>query len=67
LKDNFIITYVTFQLQTFNSDYKLNLNYKDIQQKISDQKLNPDELAIKDLANIIIDIRKNKLPDWTKI
>lgn len=62
-KNSFIVTHVSFKLQKYNKNYKLNLNYKDVLQKIQDLSLKAEELSIKELADIIIDIRKNKLPD----
>lgn len=63
LRDLFIVTHVSFKLQRYNKNYKLNLNYKDVLQKIQDLNLKAEELSIRDLANIIMDIRKQKLPD----
>lgn len=67
LKDRFIITHVSFKLKKVKSDYKLNLNYKDVLQKIQDLDLKIEDLSIKDVANIIMEIRKHKLPDWKQV
>lgn len=67
LKDRFIITHVGFKLKKVKSDYKLNLNYKDVLQKMQDLNLKAEDLTIKDLANIIMKIRKYKLPDRNEI
>jgi len=60
----YIITRVAFKL---SSKAKLNTQYKDIQNYITNHDLNKDQLTIKDVRNIVIDIRTNKLPDVTKI
>lgn len=69
LKDKFIITHVSFRLKKYNKNYILNINYKDVLQKIQDSNIKVDDLSIRDIANIIMDIRKQKLPDlnliWT--
>jgi hypothetical protein len=62
-----MVTHVSFKLQKYNKNYKLNLNYKDVLQKIQDLNLKAEELSIKELADIIIDIRKQKLPDYNSI
>ena len=67
MKDKFIITHVSVKLKKVKSDYNLNLNYKDILQKIQDLNLKIEDLSIKDIADIIIDIRKYKLPDRKQI
>lgn len=67
LKNKFIITHVSFRLKKVKPDYKLNLNYKDVLQKIQDYNLKVEELSIKNLANIIMEIRKTKLPDRHQI
>ncbi len=67
LKDKFIITHVNFRLKKVKSNYKLNLNYKDVLQKIQDLNLKAEDLSIQELANIIMEIRQSKLPDWKQI
>lgn len=67
LAGRFLITSVTFQLQKDHPDYVPNTEYKDVQQALASQWLeNPSALEV---AHIIIEIRKNKLPDrhdvWT--
>jgi UDP-N-acetylmuramate dehydrogenase len=55
LKNKFIITKVYLQL---GKKKKLNLNYERLQEKID-----PNHMNSEDVRNIIIDIRKEKLPD----
>jgi len=65
LKENFLIMKVRFLLPIFDENYILNLNYADIQKLILDcwyEPKNPIELA-----EMIHEIRANKLPDWHKI
>jgi len=63
LKNKFLITHVSFKLKKVNSGYKLNSNYKDVLKKIKDSHSEEKDLSIKDIANIIMEIRKDKLPD----
>lgn len=67
LKDKVIITAVTFVLQKHTSDYVPNIQYNDIQNVIGALWIDPVEITAQQVANIIIDIRENKLPDRTKI
>ena len=67
LKDRFLITSVIFQLQRNSETYIPDTQYKDIQQAIASKWL--EHISGLELAHIIIEIRKNKLPDrhlvWT--
>ncbi|MEA2041941.1 MAG: UDP-N-acetylmuramate dehydrogenase [Bacteroidota bacterium] len=60
LKNKYIITAVAFRLQ---KDGKLNTNYGSIGEEASKYK----ELNLSIFRDIIVDIRKNKLPDPEKI
>jgi UDP-N-acetylmuramate dehydrogenase len=67
LAGRFLITSVTFQLQKDHPNYQPNTDYKDVQQAIASQWL--EKPSALEVAHIIIEIRKNKLPDrhnvWT--
>lgn len=65
LKGLFLVTKVRFQLSKVDENYLLNIWYKDIQNYIIDKWINPKTPT--DVANIIREIRKNKLPDWHEI
>jgi UDP-N-acetylmuramate dehydrogenase len=58
LKGKFIITYVTLRLQ---KNPVINLNYAAIKEGI--EKLNLENVTIRDISNVICEIRRNKLPD----
>ena len=58
LKDKLIITKITIKLSKQNT---LNLSYKAIKKEI--EKINHKQLTSKDIREIIIKIRKQKLPD----
>ena len=58
LKDKFIITSILLKL---NKNPKLNTEYAAIRQIIDDRNLST--ISIKDLRDIVIEIRRSKLPD----
>jgi len=58
LKGKFAILNVTLKL---NKVPKFNVTYKDIQQKLKEKKI--QNLNSKTISDIVIEIRKNKLPD----
>ncbi|GGC03286.1 UDP-N-acetylmuramate dehydrogenase [Dyadobacter sediminis] len=62
LKDQYIITNVTFKL---SKNPVLNIAYGDIQKTL--QELNVTEATIKDVSNAVIHIRRSKLPDPAQI
>ncbi|KAA6440140.1 UDP-N-acetylmuramate dehydrogenase [Dyadobacter flavalbus] len=62
LKDQYIITNVTFKL---SKNPVLNIAYGDIQKTL--QELNVTEVTIKDVSNAVIHIRRSKLPDPAQI
>ena len=64
-KQDFLITKVRFLLSIFDKDYIPNIWYKDIQNYISEHWVNPQ--TPKEVAEIIHEIRANKLPDRHKI
>ncbi|MCX6822801.1 MAG: UDP-N-acetylmuramate dehydrogenase [candidate division SR1 bacterium] len=61
LKGRFLITSVIFKLQKETPEYQPDVEYKDIQQAIASQAL--EKVSGLELANIIIELRKKKLPD----
>jgi UDP-N-acetylmuramate dehydrogenase len=67
LKDKIIITAVTFVFKKQSSDYVPNIQYKDIQEYITLAGKDPSIISAQEIANIIITIREEKLPDRTKI
>ena len=62
LKNKFIITEVVLKL---NKNPKPNIGYGSIQEEISKRKINNP--TIKDVSNVICDIRSSKLPDPKKL
>lgn len=62
-KGKFIITSVTFKLSKIN--HKLNTHYGVIEKELNQKGIK--EPTIKDISDVIIDIRKSKLPDPRKI
>lgn len=66
-KDNFIVTHVTWKLARVNDNYKFNIDYVDIKRKIDEWNINIANLNVKNIADMISEIRRSKLPDWKKI
>ncbi|HBB04374.1 TPA: hypothetical protein DCZ39_05800 [Patescibacteria group bacterium] len=66
LKDKVIITAVTFVFEQQSPDYFPNIQYNDIQDIIWKQCIDPTAISAQEVADIIITIRQNKLPDRTK-
>lgn len=62
-----LITAVTFIFQKQTESYIPTIQYRDIQQRITDLGKDPDHLSALEVAHLIIDIREHKLPDRTKI
>jgi hypothetical protein len=56
-----LITSVVFHVQKETDDYTPDTQYKDIQQAIASQSLT--KVSGLELAHMIIEIRKRKLPD----
>lgn len=65
LKEKFLITAVIFQVQKDSEKYIPDTQYKDIQQAITSTRLL--QVSGLEVAHMIIEIRKNKLPDRHKI
>lgn len=65
LKDQFLVTKVRFLLSVVDENYSPNIWYADVQKFISEKWINPK--TPKEVAEIIREIRANKLPDWHKI
>ena len=65
LRNQFLVTKVRFLLFVFDENYHPNIWYKDIQNYISEKWVNPKTPL--EVAEIIREIRMNKLPDWHKI
>jgi len=65
LKEKFLVMKVRFLLWVVDDNYIPNIWYKDIQNYILEKWANPK--IPKEVAQIINEIRKNKLPDWHEI
>ncbi len=65
LRDKFLVTKVRFLLSVFDENYLPNIWYKDIQSYMVENGVNPK--TPKEVAEIIHEIRANKLPDWHEI
>ena len=71
LQDQFIITHTIFELKKVNDDYQFAIEYADIQRVLSEKKSDFDQLSpfekLREISEIISDIRANKLPDYHTI
>lgn len=71
LQDQFIITHIIFELKKVNDDYQFATEYADIQKVLSDKKSDFDQLSsfekLREISQIISDIRSSKLPDYHTI
>lgn len=65
LRNQFLVIKVRFLLSILDENYQPNIWYKDIQNLI-EQKWFPPKTP-KEVAEIVREIRANKLPDWHKI
>ncbi len=60
LRGKYAITHVTYRL---SRKFSPNLGYGGLAQELSRQQISPASLTPENLRNLIIDIRRNKLPD----
>lgn len=71
LQDQFIITHIIFDLKKVNDDYQFATEYADIQKILSEKKSDFDQLSpfekLREISQIISDIRASKLPDYHTI
>ena len=71
LQDQFIITHIIFELKKVNDDYQFVIEYADIQKVLSEKKSEFDQLSpfekLREISEIISDIRASKLPDYHTI
>lgn len=67
LKDNFLITYVTYKLKKYSKDYKFNCEYVGINEKIAELWFDSKTITPSEFVQVITEIRKWKLPDWHEI
>ena len=71
LQDQFIITHIIFELKKVNDDYQFATEYADIQKVLSEKKSDFDQLSsfekLREISEIISDIRASKLPDYHTI
>lgn len=65
LRNQFLVTKVRFLLSILDENYQPNIWYKDIQNIIEQKWIHPK--TPKEVAEIVHEIRANKLPDWHKI
>ena len=70
-QDQFIITHIIFELKKVNDDYQFATEYADIQKVLSEKKSDFDQLSpferLREISQIISDIRASKLPDYHTI
>lgn len=62
LKQKGVITAVEFRLSK-KGFHKLNTSYKPVAEAVDSL----EEVSVADLANVVIEIRSGKLPDWNKV
>ena len=71
LQDQFIITHIIFELKKVDDDYQFVTEYADIQKVLSEKKSEFDQLSsfekLREISQIISDIRASKLPDYYTI
>ena len=71
LQDQFIITHIIFELKKVNDDYQFSTEYADIQNVLSEKKSDFNQLSpfdkLREISQIISDIRASKLPDYHTI
>ena len=65
LKGKFLVTKVRFLLSVVDENYSPNIRYADVQKFIAEKWISLK--TPKEVAEIIREIRANKLPDWHKI
>lgn len=65
LRNKFLVTKVRFLLSVVDENYTPNIWYKDIQNYILENWVNPQ--IPREVSKIISEIRNGKLPDWHKI
>jgi len=62
-KSRYIVTRVRFRLC---KQGEVNIEYKDVKKYFADKGIEKSVIGLKDVRAAVIEIRKNKLPDWTK-
>ena len=71
LQDQFIITHIIFELKKVNDDYQFVTEYADIQKVLLEKKSDFDQLSsfekLREISQIISNIRVSKLPDYHTI
>ena len=71
LQDQFIVTHIIFELKKVNDDYQFATEYADIQRVLSEKNSDFDQLSsfekLREISEIISDIRASKLPDYHTI
>ena len=71
LKDKFIITHVVYKLKKVDWDYEFKTSYKDVTAYFESNNIDFDNLSISEklptISKAIEVIRRNKLPDHTKL
>ena len=71
LKDKFIITHIVYKLKKIDESYEFKTSYKDVITYFETNNIDFDNLPISQkqstISKAIEEIRKNKLPDHTKL
>lgn len=67
LKDDFLITYVTYKLKKYSDNYNFNCEYAGINEKIAELWFDSKTIVPSEFVQVITEIRKWKLPDWHEI
>ena len=71
LKDKFIITHVVYKLKKIDENYEFKTSYKDVTTYFENNNIQFENLSILEklplLSKAIEEIRRNKLPDHTKV
>ena len=71
LQEQWIITHIIFELKKVNNDYQFATEYADIQKVLSEKKSEFDQLSpfekMREISQIISNIRASKLPDYHTI
>ncbi len=69
LRDKVFVTHVVFKLKKWkkNIEWQFNLSYGWIRKKMEELWIDEKDLNSRKLADIIIEIRRQKLPDWEQV
>lgn len=62
-KGRYIVTRVRFRLC---KQGEVNIEYKDVKKYFAEKSVEKSAIKLRDVRDAVIEIRKNKLPDWTQ-